>query len=184
MTGRRCGQQHRAAADGNRRRAARQPRQRSLDGPLSPARAELPAPSRRGREPPQRRRQPRPPARPRHRLTPHGRTGNTLRGTACPETPPPAPPPPSVPPAQKHRPQHRLPPRYRLSSTARPGGGGWGGRHGRVAPRRTGHGGAMLWGLGGKLVPVWEGSRAPPGWTISPKLHRQPGSGIVRAREC
>ncbi|CAN8184061.1 unnamed protein product [Coccothraustes coccothraustes] len=95
------------------------------------------------------------------------------------------PPPPSRP-AQKHRPRHRLPstacpetpPRHRLPSTACPGGGGGErpSRHGRSAPPVCE--GVMLCG-----APMRERSHAPPGWTIPPKLHRQPGSGIVPPRE-
>ncbi|XP_066402446.1 uncharacterized protein [Molothrus aeneus] len=134
MTGSRCGQQHGTAAEGNRRRAERQPRQRSLEGPLSPTWAEPPAPSRRGRWPPQRCRQPQPPAHPpapphparpkqehppryhlpRHRLPRNTAPGTAFPLTACPETPPPAPPP-----------QHGLARRRRAGLPS---------RHGRSAP--------------------------------------------------
>lgn len=165
MTGRRCGQQHGAAADGNRRRAARQPRQRSLEGPLSPTWAEPPAPSRRSRWPPQRRRQPRPPARPRHRLTPHGQNRNTLLNTTSPVTARPETPPPT-PPAQKHLPRHRLPrhrpPRKTALGTASP-----------ARPVPAAAGGPPITPRQLRVVRVRRGGRC----SVRPRREARPGAG-------
>lgn len=167
-TGRRCGQQHRAAADGSRRRRWRGNRASAVWKGHS-------RPPGRSRRPLQGEAEGRPsPAANRDRRP---APGTASPRTAEPETPSSAPPSPS-PPAQKHRPRHRLPrhrpPRNTALGTASPalpvlaaGGAPITPRPLRSAPRRA-RGGDALWGIAGSssrcgsgAVPLRDGPSRP-----------------------